>query len=152
LENNLLIITLKIFLVIFLSSLIGVEREIRQKVAGLRTHILVGVGSALFVITSLFLFEEYKDVTIIDPTRMITGIITGVGFLCAGTIIRAGSDIRGLTSAATLWIVSGIGIAVGAGQYDAAIIVSIVVFVVLIWVRALEQSLGKKIKNMKEGG
>lgn len=151
-ENNLLIITLKIFLVIFLSSLIGVEREIRQKVAGLRTHILVGVGSALFVITSLFLFEEYKDVTIIDPTRMITGIITGVGFLCAGTIIRAGSDIRGLTSAATLWIVSGIGIAVGAGQYDAAIIVSIVVFVVLIWVRALEQSLGKKIKNMKEGG
>jgi putative Mg2+ transporter-C (MgtC) family protein len=104
------------------------------------------VGSTLIVLTSLHLFNTYKDVTIIDPTRMIAGIVTGIGFLCAGTIIQAQSRVRGLTTAAALWIVSGIGIAVGAGDYSAAIIVSIVVYVVLIGMRTFEYSITKKIK------
>jgi len=140
-------IIFKVFLTILLSSFIGFEREIRHKVAGLRTHILVGVGSALIVLTSLYLFDIYKDITFIDPTRMITGIVTGIGFLCAGTIIRAGSTIIGLTTAATLWIVSGVGIAVGAGYYTGAVIVSIAVFLVLICVRSIEKKLGEKFKD-----
>ncbi len=137
--------TFKIILSVILSGLIGYERGKRHKGAGLRTHILVGVGSTLIVLTSLFLFEKYKDVTTIDPTRMITGIVTGIGFLCAGTIIQAESRVRGLTTAAALWIVSGVGIAVGAGHYSAAIIVSIVVFLVLTGTRKFENPGAKKI-------
>ena len=140
-------IIFKVFLSVLLSSLIGFERELRQKGAGLRTHILVGLGSTLIVLTSFHLFDIYKDVTVIDPTRMITGIVTGIGFLCAGTIIQAESRIRGLTTAAALWIVSGVGIAVGAGHYSAAIIVSIVVFCVLISMRSVEYKLSEKFKH-----
>ena len=140
-------IIFKVLLSILLSSIIGFERELRQKGAGLRTHILVGLGSTLIVLTSLHLFDIYKDVTDIDPTRMITGIVTGIGFLCAGTIIQAESRVRGLTTAAALWIVSGVGIAVGAGHYSAAIVVSIVVFFVLIGMRSVEHKLSKKFKN-----
>src|SRR6266850_1166420 len=116
-------IILKILLTVLLCGIIGSEREIRNKGAGLRTHILVGVGSALISLTSFFIFDIYKEVTFVDPTRIIAGIVTGVGFLCAGTIIRGGQQIIGLTTAATLWIVSGIGMAVGAGHYPAAIVV-----------------------------
>ena len=137
--------TFKIILSVALSSIIGYERGKRHKGAGLRTHILVGVGSTLIVLTSLHLFDTYKGVTIIDPTRMITGIVTGIGFLCAGTIIQAESRVRGLTTAAALWIVSGVGIAVGAGHYSAAIIVSVVVFFVLIGTRKFEYPVAKKI-------
>jgi len=150
---NLFVIAFKIILSAFLSSIIGLEREMRQKGAGLRTHILVGVGSTLIVLTSLHLFDIYKGETVIDPTRMITGIVTGVGFLCAGTIIQAESRVRGLTTAAALWIVSGVGIAVGAGHYSAAIIVSLTVFCVLISMRSVERALMKKLKQTtsKEG-
>ena len=139
--------TFKIILSVALSSLIGYERGKRHKGAGLRTHILVGVGSTLIVLTSLHLFDTYKGDTIIDPTRMITGIVTGIGFLCAGTIIQAESRVRGLTTAAALWVVSGVGIAVGAGHYSAAVIVSVVVFLVLIGTRSFERSISEKFKH-----
>ena len=127
--------------------IIGFEREIRHKAADLRTHILVGLGSCLIVLTSLHIFFMYKDITIIDPTRMITGIITGIGFLCAGTIIRAGENVQGLTSAATVWIVSCIGIAVGAGHYTAATLAALVVLIVLTCLRSLERKIGKTFKE-----
>ena len=142
----------KIILATILCSLIGVEREIRHKGAGLRTHILVGVGSTLIVLTSLYLFDIYKAITPIDPTRMISNIVTGIGFLCAGTIIRSGANVQGLDTAATLWIVSGIGTAVGAGHYSAAILVSVSVFLILIGLRPLEYKLGEKFKNFSQGG
>jgi len=150
---DLLETTFKIILVVALSSLIGYEREMRQKGAGIKTHILVGLGSTLIVLTSLHLFDIYKEETFIDPTRMITGIVTGIGFLCAGTIIQAESRVRGLTTAAALWIVSGVGIAVGAGHYSAAIIVAFVVFFVLIRMRSVERTITKifKSKNIKGG-
>ncbi len=140
-------ITFKVFLSVLLSSLIGFERGLRHKGAGMRTHVLVGLGSTLIVLTSLHLFDIYKETTVIDPTRMITGIVTGIGFLCAGTIIQAESRVRGLTTAAALWIVSGVGIAVGAGHYFAAILVSIVVFGVLASMRPIEYRLTKKFKR-----
>ncbi len=140
-------IVIKVILSILLSGILGIEREIRQKVAGLRTHMLVGVGSTLVVLTSLYIFDTYKAVTIVDPTRMIAGIVQGIGFLCAGTIIRGGANVRGLTSAATLWIVSCIGIAVGAGQYVGAVFVTFVVIIVLIGVRSIEEYIGNKTKS-----
>jgi len=136
-------ILLKIILTIILCSLIGTEREIRHKEAGLRTHILVGVGSALIVLTSFHVFDIYKNTQAVDPTRMIAGIITGVGFLCGGTIIRAGNQITGLTTAATLWTVSGIGMAVGAGHYTAAILFTLVIVFVLTGLRVVDRKLKK---------
>lgn len=147
--NNLGDIFVKIILAAILSIVMGFERGLRHKGADLRTHILVGVGSALITLTSIYLFDVYKtQTTVIDPSRMIAGIVQGIGFLCAGTIIRAGSHVTGLTTAATLWIVSGVGIAVGAGQFDAAILVSVVVSLVLVCVRPLEQKLDEKFKNL----
>jgi putative Mg2+ transporter-C (MgtC) family protein len=143
--NEIVSVTMKILLAVILSSFIGIEREIRQKDAGLRTHILVCVGSALIVLTSLHLFDIYKDTTIIDPTRMISAIVTGIGFLCAGSIIRSGNQVSGLTTAATLWIVSGVGIAVGSGDYVGAVVVSVIVFLVLIGVRAIEIKINESI-------
>lgn len=140
-------VTFKVILIILLSGIIGLEREIRQKGAGLRTHILVGVGSTLIVLTSIYLFDIYKDKAVIDPTRIISNIVTGIGFLCAGTIIRAGTNVIGLTTAATLWIVSGLGISVGAGHYSAAAVVTACVVIVLIFVRYLEFKISEKFKD-----
>jgi len=131
----------KICLTILLSSMIGLEREIRKKEAGLRTHILVGVGSALIVLTSFHVFDIYKNIAPVDPTRMIAGITTGIGFLCGGAIIRAGNQISGLTTAATLWAVSGIGIAVGAGNYSAAIVFTLAVFFVITGLRVVDRKI-----------
>ncbi len=143
LMQNALDIIGKITLAIVLTGLIGLEREsrLKSKGAGLRTHILVGVGSASIVLTSYYVFDIFKRTTTVDPTRMITGIVTGVGFLCAGTIIRGGTNVSGLTTAASLWIVSGIGMAAGAGHYLAAIIVTFAVLFVLVGLRSVERKL-----------
>ena len=138
---------IKILLAVVLSAAIGAEREIRSKGAGLRTHILVGVGSCLIVLTSLYLFDIYNTVTRIDPTRMIAGIITGIGFLCAGTIIRSGESVIGLTTAATVWIVSCLGIAVGCGHYSAAILTTAIVFLVLVGMRTIDKHLHQNNKR-----
>ena len=140
-------ILFKILLTIFLSGLIGAERFVRHKGAGLRTHILIGVGSALLVLTSFHLFDIHKEANIVDPTRIIAGIVTGVGFLCAGTIIRGDDGISGLTTAASMWVVSGIGMAVAAGQYGAAIIVTGVVFSTLIGLRSIEKKIEKIFRS-----
>ena len=142
-------ITVKILVTVLLTGIIGFEREIRNKGAGLRTHILVGVGSALIVLTSFHIFDIFKTITVVDPTRIISNIVTGIGFLCAGTIIRAGTSVHGLTTAATLWIVSGIGMAVGSGQYNAAVIVTVVVFFVLVVVRSFEIKIARRFKETK---
>ena len=149
--NNSHEIIMKVLLATFLSGLVGAEREIRSKDAGLRTHILVAVGSTLIVLTSLYLSDIYKTTFSMDPTRMITGVVQGIGFLCGGAILHAGAtSVKGLTTAATLWIVSGIGIAVGAGDYISAVVVTLVVLLVLlvVWrVEAMIHDYGKKKKQ-----
>lgn len=108
-----------------LSGLVGLEREVSLKPAGLRTHILVGLGSTLLTILSLNAFTGS------DPARVAASIIIGIGFLGAGTIIKTKEKVIGLTTAATLWIVASIGVAIGAGFYILALVATILTFLVL---------------------
>src|SRR5213594_4248412 len=118
-----------------LGAVLGLERELREREAGLRTHLLVSVGSALFTIVSAYGFREFltsgANVVRADPTRIAAQIVTGIGFLGAGAIIRQGLSIRGLTTAATLWVVAAVGLAAGAGYYSGAVITTAIVLIAL---------------------
>jgi putative Mg2+ transporter-C (MgtC) family protein len=124
-----------------LGAVLGLERELREREAGLRTHLLVSVGSALFTIVSAYGFREFlasgANVVRADPTRIAAQIVTGIGFLGAGAIIRQGLAVRGLTTAATLWVVAAIGMASGAGYYSAAVITTGVALLALWPLRTL---------------
>jgi putative Mg2+ transporter-C (MgtC) family protein len=108
-----------------LGGAVGLERELREREAGFRTHMLVSVGSALFTIASAYGFRDFLvgggNVVRADPTRIAAQIVTGIGFLGAGAIIRQGLSVRGLTTAATLWVVAAIGLTTGAGYYWPAV-------------------------------
>src|SRR5205823_6218551 len=116
----------RVALAAVLGAAIGLERELREREAGLRTHLLVSVGSALFTLVSAYGFHAFlasgQNVVRADPSRIAAQIVTGIGFLGAGAIIRQGLSVRGLTTAATLWLVAAIGMASGAGYYSAALI------------------------------
>jgi len=126
---------LRLALAAVLGGLIGIERELREREAGLRTHLLVALGSALFTIVGAYGFHAFlesgQSVVRADPTRIAAQIVTGIGFLGAGAIIRQGLSVRGLTTAATLWVVAAVGLAAGAGYYSAATITTAVVLVAL---------------------
>jgi putative Mg2+ transporter-C (MgtC) family protein len=145
-------IAIRLVLSVLLSSLIGLERELKQHGAGFRTHILVCLGSALIMLTSLYVFDIYKDVVSLDPARIASGIITGIGFLCAGTIMRYGGTVKGLTTAASLWVTAGVGMAVGCGFYGAAVITTFIVFVVLFFFGGLEKKVKEKITKGGQDG
>lgn len=119
-----------------LGAAVGLERELRERQAGLRTHLLVSVGAALFTIVSAHAWSGFPFSTAaglsFDPSRIAAGIVTGIGFLGAGAIIRQGLFVRGLTTAASLWAVAAIGLASGAGYYEAAAIATAIV-VVSLW-------------------
>lgn len=115
-----------------LGGLIGFERERNRHPAGLRTHILVCVGATLVMLCNIFIFEKYKGLANIDPARLGAQVISGIGFLGAGTIIKEGLSIRGLTTAASLWAVACLGIAIGLGFYVGAILTTAFVLIILI--------------------
>jgi putative Mg2+ transporter-C (MgtC) family protein len=126
---------LRVVLAGVLGGAIGAEREIREREAGLRTHMLVAVGAALFTLVSAYGFSDFtfsqRSGVTYDPTRIAAQIVTGIGFLGAGAIIRQGLSVRGLTTAASLWVVAAIGLASGAGYYSAAVITTVLVLVSL---------------------
>jgi putative Mg2+ transporter-C (MgtC) family protein len=140
-ELSLAELALRIGLAAGLGAAIGLERELREREAGLRTHLLVSLGAALFTLVSAYGWRDWRFSTpegiVFDPTRIAAQIVTGVGFLGAGAIIRQGLTVRGLTTAATLWAVAAIGMAVGAGYYSAAILTTAVVLVSLWPLRVL---------------
>lgn len=129
---------LKLLLAAVLGAIIGLERESLNKSAGFRTHTLVSLGSCLITITSI---EMYTHIAggVSDPGRIAAQIVSGIGFLGAGTIMRSGRGIRGLTTAASLWVVAGIGLAVGTGAYINSVITTVIVLVVLIFMPSLEK-------------
>jgi putative Mg2+ transporter-C (MgtC) family protein len=106
-----------------LGGAIGFERELRERQAGLRTHLVVSLGAALFTLVSAYAFRNFGNK--VDPTRIAAQIVSGIGFLGAGAIIRQGLSVKGLTTAATLWLVAAIGMASGAGYYDGALIATL---------------------------
>lgn len=121
----------RIILAGFLGGLIGLERDIHGRAAGVRTNLLVGMGAAVFMIMSEMVASpgpnlKGSEMMSGDPGRIAAQIVTGIGFLGAGTIIKAGITIRGLTTAACLWVVAGIGMASGAGYYSIAIVTTFV--------------------------
>jgi putative Mg2+ transporter-C (MgtC) family protein len=113
-------VLLRLFVGAALGGAIGLERELRERQAGLRTHLVVSVGAALFTLVSAYGFTDWG--VRVDPTRIAAQIVTGIGFLGAGAIIRQGLSVRGLTTAATLWLVAAIGMAAGAGYWQGALI------------------------------
>ena len=141
--GNLVLVLIAIVLSVILCGTIGIEREWRGRSAGLRTHLLVGVGSCVIMIISIYgfpaLFGEKRDVA-----RLAAQIITGVGFLGAGAIIHRHDGIKGLTTAGTIWIVMAIGIACGSFNFIIAIITTLVVFLVLTIFRKVEAKMSNK--------
>ena len=118
-------ILLRLVIAAIAGGLIGFERSVANKPAGLRTLMIVCMGAALFTIIGTTTFAEA------DPTRILAGIVTGIGFLGAGTIFRAKNHVQGLTTAASMWAVAGIGIAVGLGEYVITAVATVLVILIL---------------------
>lgn len=132
-------IVIRLAMSIAIGGLVGIERELEHKPAGLRTIILVCLGSTIFMLIGFELGLIGSELG-----RIIAGVVTGIGFLGAGAIIRARGEVYGLTTAATIWLASGLGLAIGAGYYILAIIACIFVLVVLRILGFVEKALSKK--------
>lgn len=138
-------IIMKLVLSSILGGLIGLERESVNKFAGFRTHILVCVGSALIMLVSEKMYYDFAGETNIDPGRIAAQVVSGIGFLGAGTILREGATVKGLTTAASLWVVAGVGLAVGSGFYFAASAATGIIFMALIYLGKVERQIaGRK--------
>jgi len=142
--TNISEVFIRIILACFLGGLIGIERESVNRPAGFRTHILVCMGASLVMLTSIFLFDKYSASTDLDPARLGAQVISGIGFLGAGTIMREGLTVRGLTTAASLWAVACIGLATGSGFYSGSIIATVFVFIILFFFSKFENYVSKK--------
>lgn len=132
-------------------SVIGFERERLQWAAGLRTHMLVCVGSCLVMIVSAFGFTDVlqqKNI-VLDPSRIAAQVVSGIGFLGAGTILLRGEVVRGLTTAASLWAVAAIGLAVGAGLYVAALSTTVIALVILAGIKPIEDYYRDRVQTRR---
>jgi putative Mg2+ transporter-C (MgtC) family protein len=139
----------RIIVAALLGGLVGLEREMHGSDAGFRTHILVSTGSALFMIISLLLPATGGAVAA-DSSRIAAGVVTGIGFLGAGAVIRNECSVQGLTTAASIWIVAAIGLASGAGLYVVALLTSVIAFIVLVssrWPKSVKRRIHSKKKE-----
>ncbi|WP_426451486.1 MgtC/SapB family protein [Paenibacillus sp. S-38] len=146
-------ITLRLILAVLLGGIIGFEREQSSHAAGLRTHILVCLGSTLVMLLSMYGFSEFArlDNVRLDPARLAAQVISGIGFLGAGTILYTGKTITGLTTAASLWVVAAIGLANGAGFYYAAGLACVLSLISLFVLNLVEKKYfrAKKLRHFK---
>ncbi len=146
-DQEFLTMSMRIIVALLLSGVIGFEREINQHSAGFRTHILVGISACLMMLLSLYGFndylENYGDVVRFDPSRIPSYVISGIGFLGAGTIIVNGMTVRGLTTAASIWAVAGLGLIIGVGMYKEAILTTIIILLSLIFLNKFERRISK---------
>jgi putative Mg2+ transporter-C (MgtC) family protein len=139
---------LRLFTTLILAIAVGTEREFHGHPAGIRTMALVGVGSCMF--TALGLEPLFAART--DPVRIAAQIVTGVGFLGAGAILRTGNEVHGLTTAASIWVVASIGMSIGFGFYAAGIFTTVLVLLTLILIRPIEARLFKRAKARRDSG
>lgn len=137
---------LRLVLVVVLAGAVGTERELRDQDAGLRTHMLVGLGSTLFVITGNYAWHELRfgnqAGVVLDPSRIVAYVVTGIGFLGAGAIIKNGASVRGLTTAASLWVVAAVGVGIGSGEYWLGAVGTAVIILSLWPVKRLAPAIG----------
>ena len=140
-------VVLRLLLAVLLSGLVGLEREAKGRAAGFRTHILVCAGSCLMMLTGMYLAYHYRGMVDIDPTRIAAQVVSGIGFLGAGTIIQFRDSVHGLTTAASVWAAAGIGLAVGAGFYVGAVAATGLVLVVLLVLHRFEHRVGSKSRS-----
>lgn len=131
----------RLLLSFVLGALIGMEREWHRQSAGLRTHTMIAIGSTLFTLISIYIPQTFTHFQLGDPGRVAAQIVTGIGFLGGGAIFRLGANVRGLTTAASIWAVAGIGMAVGTGMYGGALITEGVVLFVLFVMAPFEKRL-----------
>jgi len=140
---------IRICLAGLLGALVGIEREIHGRPAGFRTHLLVAIGACLMMLVSEHFYFKYQSlasdsVLRLDPARVAAQIVTGIGFLGAGAIIKESHSVRGLTTAACLWVVAGIGMAVGCGMYLAALLVTAVALFSLLLLKRIERLVSRE--------
>jgi putative Mg2+ transporter-C (MgtC) family protein len=135
-------ILLRLAVVVVLCGAIGLERQAREQVAGLRTHVIVGLGSGLFTLVSAYGFTASNHV---DPTRIAAQIVSGIGFLGGGVILRYGVNVRGVTTAAALWISAAIGMATAAGFYVGAAATTVLALVALVALRRLKPVVRRRL-------
>ena len=143
-----LIYFVRLFLAALFGGLVGIEREVHGRPAGSRTHLLVALGACLMMLVSEQFYFKYQTLTSdsmvrLDPARVAAQIVTGIGFLGAGAIVKHKYTVRGLTTAACLWVVAGIGMAVGVGMYMPALIVTVLSLATLMLLKRSERWLGK---------
>lgn len=146
-EVTYLAIALRIFIAILAGGLLGMERGMKNRPAGMRTYMLVCVGSCLIMLTNQYIFQVYGAG---DPVRLGAQVISGIGFLGAGTIVvTRRNQIKGLTTAAGLWTAAGIGLALGIGFYEAAVLGSVAIFTVITLLQRMDNNLHRKSKQLE---
>ncbi|WP_158811033.1 MgtC/SapB family protein [Beijerinckia sp. L45] len=139
---------LRLVIAAFAGSVVGIERERLQWAAGLRTHMLVCVGSCLVIIVSAYGFADILgNHIVLDPSRIAAQVVSGIGFLGAGTILLRGEVVKGLTTAASLWAVAAIGLAVGSGLYVAALTTTVIVLVILAGLKPIEERVRDRVQS-----
>ena len=138
-------IVIRLSLAFTAGAIIGFERSSRRQVAGLRTHILISTGAACLMLLSIWLPQQFNAIA--DPGRIAAQVVAGMGFLGAGAIIKLGNDVKGLTTAASLWVIAAIGMAIGAGMYIAALATEILAFITLILLNKIERKIFPDIRT-----
>lgn len=133
----------KLLLSLLLGSLVGFERKRKGQTAGVRTFALISMGAALAMILSIYVPQEYLGLKNGDPGRIAAQVVTGIGFLGAGAIIQMKGSVRGLTTAAGIWMVAAIGMAVGVGMYATATIATLLILFVLLWLERFERTVNR---------
>lgn len=135
-------IALRLVLASLVGGIVGLERELKDRPAGLRTHMLTSLAAAVFTIITFEIFHAFRTIEpggSMDPIRVVEAVTAGVAFLGAGTILRGDGSVKGLTTAASMWLAGALGVACGAGFYTIAIMAVVLVVIILVGVRRLEQ-------------
>ncbi|MEK7275578.1 MAG: MgtC/SapB family protein [Candidatus Desantisbacteria bacterium] len=141
-------ILIRLMLATLLGGLVGIERQIHHKPAGLRTHILVSIGACMCMIVGISINKEFGDG--IDPSRIAAQVVSGIGFLGAGTIMVTKASVKGLTTAASIWATSALGLAIGNGMFFAASVAAVIMVTVLLVFEFIEEKLALKASDENE--
>ena len=141
---DIFLVAVRLILAAILGAVIGIEREIKNRAAGFRTHIIVSVGACLIMLIGIDAIGDISSDNARDAARLAGQVVSGIGFLGAGTILQKKNGVSGLTTAATLWLSGAIGLAVGIGYYEGAIIATVICLITLVSLKGISDLINKK--------